>query len=97
MEVETRNRNTTIEAPIQSSMLHDDVSTQTSIVSHIDTSVQASEPSGPSPSLSQLQKISVAPLDWAEDASTLPIIPLSPSPHQSHNLSVLCSSPSSPF
>ena len=88
---------TAIEAPIQSLMLHDDESTQTSIVSCINTSVQASEPSGPSPSPSQPQKTSAAPLDWAEDANTLPIIPLSSSPHQPHDLSVLRSSSSFPF
>ena len=86
---------TTIKAP--SSPVHDNVSTQTSIISHIDTSVQASEPSGPSLSPSQPQKTSVAPLDWAEDANTLPIIPLSSSPRQPRDLSVLRSSSSSPF
>jgi hypothetical protein len=70
------------------------VSTQTSIVSHLDSSAQAPEPP---PSPNQPQKTSTAPLDWAEDANTLPIIPLSPSPCQPRDLSVLRSSSSSPF
>ena len=78
---------------IQSSMLHDNVSTQTSIISYIDVSVQALEPP---PSPSQPQKMSMAPLDRAEDNNTLPIIPPSLSP-LSWDLSVLHSSCSSPF
>ena len=73
------------------------VSTQTSTISHLDTSAQASEESEPPLSPSQPQKKSTAPLDWAEDANTLPIIPPSPSPRQLRDLSVLHSSSSSPF
>lgn len=80
---------------IRSAQLHTMVSTQTSTSSHLDISIQATEPP---PSPSQPQKMTVVPLNWAEDANSLPIIPLSPSPRQPHDLSVLCSSSSSsPF
>ena len=69
------------------------VSIQTSTISHPDASVQASEPP---PSPSQPQKVRVAPLDWAEDANSLPIT-LPPSPRQPRDLSVLRSSSSSSF
>jgi hypothetical protein len=70
------------------------VSTQTSTISQSDASIQATEPP---PSPSQPQRMITVPLDWAEDANTLPIIPLSPSPRQPRDLSVLRSSSSSPF
>ena len=70
------------------------ISIQTSTISHLDASVQVSEPS---PSLSQLQKVIMEPLDWAEDAKSLPTIPLPPSLYPPHDLSVLHSSSSSPF
>ena len=70
---------------------HIAVSTQTSIIFHIDTSVQASELLS---SPSQSQKMS--PFDWAEDANLLPITP-PPVPRQPCDLSVLRSSSSSPF
>jgi hypothetical protein len=70
-------------------------STQTSTVSRLNSSVQASEPP---PSLSQPQKAITKPLDWAEDAKSLPIISPPPLPvHQPRDLSVLRSPSSSPF
>ena len=69
-----------------------DSSHTTTTTSHLDASAQASEESEPPPSPSQPQKKSTAPLDWAEDANTLLIIPPSPSPRQPHDLSVLRSS-----
>ena len=69
----------------------------TTTTSHLDASAQASEESEPPPSPSQPQKKSTAPLDWAEDANTLPIIPPSPSLRQPRDLLVLRSSSSSPF
>jgi hypothetical protein len=75
---------------------HTAVSTQTSIIPQLDTLIQASEPP---PSLSQTQKTSATPLDWAEDTESLPITPLSPSlpVRQPRDLSVLRSSSLSPF
>ena len=74
------------------------IATQTSNISHLETSVQASEPP---PSLSQPQKVISKPLDWAEDTYSLPITPIAPLPpplHQPRDLSVLrSSSSSSPF
>ena len=79
---------------IQTAQLHTTVSTQTSTISCIDTSVQASEPP---PSPCQPQKISTVPLDWSEDSESLPITPIPPSLRQPRDLSVLRSSSSSPF
>jgi hypothetical protein len=71
------------------------VSVQTSTIHHHDTSAQASEPP---PSPSQPKKLCMVPLDWAEDAKSLPITPLPPLLHQPRDLSVLRSpSSSSPF
>jgi hypothetical protein len=83
---------TTVSSSTQTTLIN--VNAQTSTTSHLDTSVQALEP--PS-SPNRPQKTSAAPLDWAEDANTLPIIPPSPSPRQPRDLSVLRSSSSSPF
>jgi hypothetical protein len=75
------------------------VSTQTSTISHLNASVQASEPP---PSLIQPRKATMEHLDWAEDAKLLPIASPPPSPpvhpvHQPRDLSILRSSSSSPF
>ena len=71
------------------------VSTQTSTISCLDASVQALEPP---PSLSQPQKAIRKPLDWAEDANSLPITPIPLSLRQPRDFSVLrSSSSSSPF
>ena len=65
---------------------------------HVDASVQASEESEPPPLLSQPQEAITEPLDWAEDANSLPITLPPPSlPRQPRDLSVLRSSASSPF
>jgi hypothetical protein len=97
---------TTVNAPIQNlnSTLYGDVSTQTSadpnpIIpphnAHVDASIQDAEPSPP---VILPQKMSPSPLDWAEDAKSLPITPIPPSPRQPRDLSVLRSpSSSSPF
>jgi hypothetical protein len=79
----------------QPTRLHTSVSTQTSTISYLNTSIQATEPP---PSLSQPQKTSAALLDWAEDTISLPITPIPPSLGQPRDLSVLrSSSSSSPF
>ena len=91
---------TTIITPIQNLLLHGDVSTAstqapTIFESHLDASIQASEPLTPP---NQPQKVIAMPLDWAENANSLPVIPSPPSlPPQPHDLSVLRSSSSSPF
>jgi hypothetical protein len=59
-----------------------------------EASIQASEPP---PYPSQPQKTITVPLDWAEEANSLPITPLPPSLHPPRDLSVLRSSSSSPF
>jgi hypothetical protein len=64
-------------------------------ISRLDASIQTPEPPPP---LNPPQKMSAVPLDWAEDAKSLPITPtIPPSLLQPHDLSVLCSSSSSPF
>ena len=64
-------------------------------IPRLDASIQTPEPSPP---LNQPQKMSLAPLDWAEDAKSLPITPIiPPSLCQPRDLSVLHSSSSSPF
>ena len=83
-----------IDSNVQTDPLHATVSesTQTPTISCLDVLIQAPEP--PS-SLSQPQKAIAKPLDWAEDAKSLPITPIPPSPR---DLSVLRSpSSSSPF
>jgi hypothetical protein len=66
-------------------------------ISHLDASAQASEESEPPPSPSQSQKTSMVPLDWADDANSLPVTLPPPSlPRQPRDLSVLRSSSSSP-
>ena len=91
---------TTVNAPIQNSMLYGDVSTQTfadpnPITLHVDASIQAAEPLPP---VILPQKMSPSSLDWAKDASSLPITPIPPSLRQPRDLSVLRSpSISSPF
>jgi hypothetical protein len=86
---------TTIDAPIQNSPPHGDISTQMPTISHLDVSIQASEPP---PSPNQPQKVITTPLDWAEDANSLPLTLPPPSlPRQPRDLSVLRSSSSSPF
>ena len=77
---------------------HTSVSTQTSTnsKSHLDTLIQATESFS---SLSQPQKASAAPLDWAEDTESLSIAPIPPSlpVRQLRDLSALRSSKSNPF
>jgi hypothetical protein len=69
------------------------ISTQTSTVSHLETSIQASEPP---PSPSQPQKVISKPFDWADDTYSPPIIPLPTqnltSPLLPRDFSGLCSS-----
>ena len=89
---------TTIDAPIQNSLLHGDVLMQTSTISHLNASIQASEPPPSLNQLTQSQKMSTACLNWAEETESLPITPLPPPLHQPHDLSVSRSpSSSSPF
>jgi hypothetical protein len=72
-----------------------DASIQSADPPHVDASIQTMEPL---PSPSQSQKTSMAPLDWAEDANSLPVTLPPPSlPRQPRDLSVLHSSSSSPF
>ena len=101
---------TTIDAPTQTSLLHGDVSTQTSTISHLNASVQASEPPITAtcnagiqvqtlepPLLDVLpQMTNSPPLNWADDADSLPI-QIIPSPLPPHDFSVLRSSKSNPF
>jgi hypothetical protein len=87
---------TTTDASVgDTAQLYATVSTQTSTISCLDASVQASEPP---PTPSKPQKITMEPLDWAEDVNSLPIASLPPSLHLPRDLSVLrSSSSSSPF
>jgi hypothetical protein len=74
------------------------ISTQTSTISHLKTSVQASEPP---PSPSQPQKVISKPFNWADDTYSPQIIPLPtqnlPSPLLARDFSGLRSSNSNPF
>ena len=101
---------TAIDAPTQTSLLHGDVSTQTSTISHLNASVQASEPpitatcnasiqvqTLETPLLDVLpQMTNSPPLNWADDADSLPI-QIIPSPLPPRDFSVLRSSKSNPF
>ena len=68
-------------------------------ICHLNASVQASEESEPPQFLSQPQQAIAEPLEWAEDARSLPTVPLLVPPllHQLRDLSVLCSPSSSSF